>query len=303
MSIYEQCEYCEGDRAKGAIELALQCGWCKGKGYHRKASSYTCNQCGEYLLPNGGFGTPNGLVETKVSGGHNSDALLDGVEYTFSLCEKCLRVLFDGFSVPPQVRDRINCSLDSDPYTYERDQEANANRIWRASGGPRKKFREGICNANEKCRSWATKRHFISGRLQDEAFCDEHARANTYGNSHWAPASELKAVVVGSPDRKSVDEKRLVADVWLRLTANPDPFLTYHEHLAGCVADLLDPSEDEDEESLGAIWIPAMGGPRDINFGELPRIVLPSGELYYGSKRVRDLTYIHYELFPRDRRD
>lgn len=44
-----------------------------------------------------------GLIDANVHGGFESDHLSDCVEYTFSLCEKCLKELFDTFKTPPKL--------------------------------------------------------------------------------------------------------------------------------------------------------------------------------------------------------
>jgi len=59
-----------------------------------------CNNCGKSLSgpEPGDF---YGLVETMVRGGYSSDGLVDGEIYTFSLCETCLKKMFDAFKIPP----------------------------------------------------------------------------------------------------------------------------------------------------------------------------------------------------------
>lgn len=41
-----------------------------------------------------------GLIEQTVRGGYDSYALEDLEKYTFSLCEGCLKELFDAFKIP-----------------------------------------------------------------------------------------------------------------------------------------------------------------------------------------------------------
>lgn len=60
----------------------------------------------------------HGLIEVTVSGGYSSPALWDLTNYTFSLCERCLRELFDGCKIPPMV----TCEIDGDdPRPYQAD--------------------------------------------------------------------------------------------------------------------------------------------------------------------------------------
>jgi len=63
-----------------------------------------CNKCGNscnVVDPPGtessDIGNYYGLIEASVSGGYCSPALEDGKTYAFSLCECCLKELFDEF--------------------------------------------------------------------------------------------------------------------------------------------------------------------------------------------------------------
>lgn len=59
-----------------------------------------CNKCGESCkLPTSSLQF-YGLIETKVSGGYDSIILDDLHTYTFSLCEACLKELFETFKLP-----------------------------------------------------------------------------------------------------------------------------------------------------------------------------------------------------------
>ena len=46
-----------------------------------------------------------GLIEASVTGGYESYALEDMQKYTFSLCEICLKQLFDAFKIPVAQRE------------------------------------------------------------------------------------------------------------------------------------------------------------------------------------------------------
>lgn len=65
-----------------------------------------CNKCGESCCPNQIRESNNkngffyGLIEQTVQGGYYSQNLSDGISYTFSLCENCLKKLFDSFKIP-----------------------------------------------------------------------------------------------------------------------------------------------------------------------------------------------------------
>jgi len=56
----------------------------------------TCNNCG-LTKPTAEF---TGLEEVSVKGHFVSEVLNDETKYTFSLCEHCLKELFDGFQYP-----------------------------------------------------------------------------------------------------------------------------------------------------------------------------------------------------------
>src|SRR4051812_41653332 len=105
---YKACHSCEEMRAQGRLEIALNCSSCKGKGIVRDYSSYQCNRCGWSMKATEECedNSPHGLVEARVGGGYHSFHLMDCTTYVFSICEWCLRQLFDEFKVPPTVNDR-----------------------------------------------------------------------------------------------------------------------------------------------------------------------------------------------------
>ena len=68
--------------------------------------------------------TPHGLVDIKVSGHYNSEHLLDCTTYQFSLCELCLRKLFNSFALPPKVFEYMMTRGDiMGEYSYAEDRE------------------------------------------------------------------------------------------------------------------------------------------------------------------------------------
>ncbi len=75
-------------------------------------SNILCNKCGGSLIPEActkhKFKEFYGLVEANVSGGFFSEHLSDEEEYEFSLCEFCLKQLFDSF-VYPAYKDKERC--------------------------------------------------------------------------------------------------------------------------------------------------------------------------------------------------
>lgn len=64
---------------------------------------YICNKCGNSCEKGeASVGSKDfyGLLETEVVGGYLSDPLEDLTTYTFSICETCLKELFDSFKIP-----------------------------------------------------------------------------------------------------------------------------------------------------------------------------------------------------------
>lgn len=62
-----------------------------------------CNKCGKTCkMPHAQL-QHYGLIEAEVTGGFDSTALEDLHTYTFSICEVCLKELFDTFSIPVEV--------------------------------------------------------------------------------------------------------------------------------------------------------------------------------------------------------
>ena len=64
-----------------------------------------CNKCGKTCIAgrDDGIDDGYGLIEITVRGGYWSPSLYDDVSYTFSICEECLRELFDNFVIPPRT--------------------------------------------------------------------------------------------------------------------------------------------------------------------------------------------------------
>jgi hypothetical protein len=108
---YKPCADCAQARANGAWADAITCRACDGKGAVRTRESWVCNRCGGCLCPSVeslNREIPHGLVDVTVSGGYDSPAFSDGTTYQFSICETCLRALFDGFKLPPMISDYMD---------------------------------------------------------------------------------------------------------------------------------------------------------------------------------------------------
>jgi hypothetical protein len=103
---YTICVTCKEARSLGRVLESIHCPSCKGLGYVRTRESFTCNLCGRNLCALSEHDTnPYGLIDATVVGGYNSTALADRATYKFSLCERCLRSIFHGFKIPPEVSD------------------------------------------------------------------------------------------------------------------------------------------------------------------------------------------------------
>jgi hypothetical protein len=89
-----------------------------------------CNKCGESCIPgkHDEVYDAYGLIEKTARGGYWSPELYDDVSYTFSLCEKCLRELFDSFKIPPQTKGGGLICHDEER-EYETKEIREQNRI------------------------------------------------------------------------------------------------------------------------------------------------------------------------------
>ncbi len=170
--MYEICEHCQMYRESGDLESALNCKFCSGNGIVRSGSSYVCNKCGGPMCPSPSSPNrlvPYGLVEEKVTGGYDSFHLLDLNTYKFSLCEECLRQLFDSFTFYPDVY------YQGDKIEYSEDRKQYEDRVWRKSGGHIAKMFTGKCNTVKDCDSLAVWRVSYGPRnLSADTCCEEH---------------------------------------------------------------------------------------------------------------------------------
>jgi hypothetical protein len=154
--MYASCPACAQARKTGDLEAAIGCSGCKGTGIRRTRESWVCNACGGCLCPNE-ESAPYGLVEAKVSGGYGSPALSDCTNYKFSICETCLRKIFDGFTIKPKISEyTLGDDASGDVMTTEQYEEEAALR---------KKMDE---------ESAASKAEFF--RLYEESRCADHDR-------------------------------------------------------------------------------------------------------------------------------
>lgn len=80
-----------------------------------EVSDCICNKCGDSLLHDFNF---CGLEETTVCGGYDSSYFTDCTKYSFALCEKCLRELFDSFINPPEIKSDNYCSYEEERLSW-----------------------------------------------------------------------------------------------------------------------------------------------------------------------------------------
>jgi len=65
-----------------------------------------CNKCGKTCRNPGAYEqSPYGLIEQTYSGGYGSTPLDDCTNYTFSICESCLKDFFDSFIIPVEISE------------------------------------------------------------------------------------------------------------------------------------------------------------------------------------------------------
>lgn len=150
-----------------------------------------CNFCGDsMMLPCGNdpsaMPTPHGLVNARVSGGYFSEHLLDLVTYQFSLCEKCLRFIFDRCKVP------VTVSNEGEKQHYSEEKELFEYNLWLHADGRKKKLGTGLCNYNQHCKEKAVWRSIKDCSLHEEAYCEAHKERNKGYFDYWAPVEAFK---------------------------------------------------------------------------------------------------------------
>jgi hypothetical protein len=276
-SAYQVCESCRETRAEGRLEEAHGCRPCKGTGMVRDPKSFTCNGCGEPLCPKPNDG-PHGLIEATVSGGYDSPHLLDLTAYTFSLCEKCLRQLFDGFKVPPKV---VNYHDDLPSYAQERERY----RLWqwRKARGNVSKVKTGLCNATIECPRTAVWRVFTGGQMTDDVCCDEHKSYFGWANSLYVPAQAVAGLL--RDDKPTSGQATQIASAFLSVAARPGASATFFKFVPQCIADLVEIDWRADPhacDETSAMWIPAPGSMQLGDFVTVQHIWFADGQILVG---------------------
>lgn len=223
----------------------------------RNPDSYICNRCGEcmYIKPNWG---PHGLIDARVSGGDASPHLLDFVRYKFSLCEKCLRALFDEFKVAPEIHDGRGGTT-----TYAEENARYKRWQWRKGKGHIEKLSTGLCNATIECDKAAEWRVFTSGSLTDDACCEEHRSFFQYANTLYVPAKPIADC--RSEEKPTREQATRILSTFLGVAARPEAKGTYFRHVPDCAAEVagLDHlgwrTNRSALDNWAAVWLPSGG--------------------------------------------
>lgn len=280
---YEICKNCKSLRESGDFTGALDCYACKGKGIRRKDESYICNSCSEVITP-----CSYGLIDAKVSGGYDSHHLWDLTTYQFSMCEKCLRDLFNNFKVPPATYGNdIEGNISSNE-AYEQDRKAHERRLWRDSGAQDARFGTGICNYEEECKEPAAWRECISETLQDRSYCDKH-KIEHCGNMFYLPESDLVGVALKNEDRTHEQRIQLCDSIARHYYLGKvcfDKYLSKHFYELLGLPEGHSTNSKPNDSYRGGLWFPnGTNTPENFHmflFNLLETLKLPSGTLYWG---------------------
>lgn len=185
--VYVDCNRCgHWDEGRRRREVCEQC---NNTRQTIDPKEILCNMCGGYQRPIGQHNEqyPHGLEDAEVTGGYDSYHIFDCTTYKFSVCEQCLRGLFNQFKIPPLVIDRIGNDIASLSKTREQlwkeDQEAYEYRVWKDKGGHHQAYLDKKCNFVKDCPNKAVYTQLISGDFTENCSCEEHKHLWAYGNS------------------------------------------------------------------------------------------------------------------------
>lgn len=153
------------------------------------AEEKICNLCGESCCPNhtGRTGTwksdrPCGLIDAQVIGGYESYHLMDMSQYTFSLCEPCLRKLFVECKVKPKIHDVLfphvmdenSNFIQGNEESWENDQGSYEYRVWEDAGGKHQAYLDRKCNRVKDCPNQALYTVYLSEHFTEDCVCELH---------------------------------------------------------------------------------------------------------------------------------
>jgi hypothetical protein len=87
-----------------------------------------CNKCGKSLKQPAGCQNFCGLTEAVVRGNYDSPVLGDMTTNKFSLCEYCLKELFDSFVLPTDLYDYLE-GCEATPVEFIPAGQENDDRV------------------------------------------------------------------------------------------------------------------------------------------------------------------------------
>lgn len=151
------------------------CSECNNSKLSQDPQTFICNNCGDCLWDEK-YESILGLKDVKIHGGYNSYHLFDSTTYSFNLCEKCLRAMFNQFKTKPQVHDYMS---GTDDISFEEDQKYYEDRLWRDSDGPHQNYLNGKCNENRYCTNDAKySLYSFDDEFTENCFCEDHKSEN-----------------------------------------------------------------------------------------------------------------------------
>jgi hypothetical protein len=172
---YVECDWCKNWEHKYKSERL--CARCQNTRKVRNPQEILCNLCGECMCPLGTHNeqSPNGLYLATVMGGYDSYELLDCHNYTFSLCEKCLRNIFQQAKIKPEIREVSLGMLEQNrPISWEEDNGWYEYKVWKDAGNHHLNYMNKQCNATKDCPNKALYTVWYSDEFSEDALCEEH---------------------------------------------------------------------------------------------------------------------------------
>jgi hypothetical protein len=174
------CKRCENwDLFKRQKEL---CSRCNNSQMVIEPAKVLCNRCGLSLRPLGTHNEQNqhGLENVYVYGGYDSYHLHDMIGYNFSICEKCLRELFNQFVIPPNVSDGTDDLNTIPSWTWEADSVLYDYKIWKDGGGHHQAYLDKKCNQVKNCINNAVYSILIDSEFTEDTSCEEHKEKGNF---------------------------------------------------------------------------------------------------------------------------
>lgn len=167
---YVECKICSSDPDY------IGCKHCNDTREVIDPKEILCNLCGETMCITENCSDhtsqiPHGLIDASVSGGYDSFYLLDGINYTFSFCELCLRKLFIQCKVKPLITSYF--PHDS-PSSWEDDSYQYEYRMWAKNNGPHIAYENGMCNIYLNCKNKAKYTQYYDSKFSEVCACEDH---------------------------------------------------------------------------------------------------------------------------------